>query len=220
MAAHIFPHPPCTNFRRNQNKPIIHGAPHPPKSGSKHDGDGANGNGSAHSRDDLGCQPGNLTVRQQEVLEHLRLGESNKMIARRLGMTEGTVKVHIRQMMRKFHVSNRTKLALDGTLATESYSKVDINSLPARSVAQNGNTPATHRQQPPPLISPASRDRPRAAGKHCQCDLVLASDTQYWESAMPIPSMPIFRLRRGQKKLKHSQDRLDHAECFGLPRAP
>jgi DNA-binding NarL/FixJ family response regulator len=142
------------------------GSPNRSESESKNNGNGANGNGSAHSRDDLGCQPANLTVRQRDVLEHVRLGEPNKVIARELGMTEGTVKVHIRQMMRKFHVSNRTKLALDGTLATESYSKVDINSLHARSVPQNGNTPATHRQQPPPLISPASRDRPRAAGKH------------------------------------------------------
>jgi hypothetical protein len=105
-------------------------------------------------------------VRQREVLEHVRLGESNKLIARQLGMTVGTVKVHIRQMMRKFQVFNRTQLALNGTLATVSYSKVNNNLLHARSVRQNGDAPfaaATH--QPPPLISPASRNRPRLAGK-------------------------------------------------------
>jgi two-component system nitrate/nitrite response regulator NarL len=53
------------------------------------------------------------------VLEHIRLGESNKVIARRLGMTEGTVKVHIRQMMRKCRVSNRTQLALGGNPSAE-----------------------------------------------------------------------------------------------------
>ena len=77
-----------------------------------------------------------MTLRQRDVLEHVRLGEPNKVIARELGMTEGTVKVHIRQMMRKFHVSNRTKLALDGAIATESNSKVDINSLHARWYAE------------------------------------------------------------------------------------
>ncbi|HET7805256.1 MAG TPA: response regulator transcription factor [Pseudolabrys sp.] len=60
-----------------------------------------------------------LTVRQRQVLEHIRLGESNKVIARRLGMTEGTVKVHIRQMMRKCRVSNRTQLALGGNPSAE-----------------------------------------------------------------------------------------------------
>ena len=138
------------------------------ESGSKHDGDGANGNGSAHSRDDLGCQPGNLTVRQQEVLEHLRLGESNKMIARRLGMTEGTVKVHMRQMMRKCHASNRTQLALGRTLTVENCSTVDNSLLAARPVEQNGSATftATHRGETVPLISPASPGRPCASGKH------------------------------------------------------
>jgi DNA-binding NarL/FixJ family response regulator len=90
------------------------------ESKSNNNGNGANGPRSADSRDDLGCQPANLTVRQREVLARVRLGESNKAIARQLGMTEGTVKVHIRQMMRKFHVFNRTQLALDGTLIQES----------------------------------------------------------------------------------------------------
>ena len=60
-----------------------------------------NDGGSAHSRINFGCPYVNLTARQHEVLDYLCLGESNKMIARRLGMTEGTVKVHIREMMRK-----------------------------------------------------------------------------------------------------------------------
>jgi DNA-binding NarL/FixJ family response regulator len=42
----------------------------------------------------------------------VRRGESNKVIARRLGMREGTVKVHVRQIMRKFNVTNRTQVAV------------------------------------------------------------------------------------------------------------
>jgi DNA-binding NarL/FixJ family response regulator len=92
----------------------------------KHNGHGGSAIGSASSRDDLGCQAVNLTARQQEVLEHLRLGESNKIIARRLGMREGTVKVHIRQMMRKCHASNRIQLALrNGSRAVENRSTVE-----------------------------------------------------------------------------------------------
>jgi DNA-binding NarL/FixJ family response regulator len=128
------------------------GPPHLSESESKNNGHGANGPRSAHSRDDLGCQPANLTVRQREVLARVRLGESNKVIAHELGMTESTVKVHIRRMMRKFHVSNRTQLALDGSLAIASYSKVDSSLLRARSVRQNGDAP----WQPP-----RTNNRPR-----------------------------------------------------------
>ena len=53
-----------------------------------------------------------LTAREKEVLERVCLGESNKIIARQLGMTEPTVKVYVGQLMRKFHASNRTQLAL------------------------------------------------------------------------------------------------------------
>ena len=54
----------------------------------------------------------NLTPRQREVFERIRWGQSNKVIARGLRISEGTVKVHIRQMMRKSLTSNRTQLAL------------------------------------------------------------------------------------------------------------
>jgi DNA-binding NarL/FixJ family response regulator len=53
-----------------------------------------------------------LTVRQLEVLEHLRQGASNKSIGRQLKMRESTVKVHIRQIMRKLGAANRTQAAL------------------------------------------------------------------------------------------------------------
>jgi DNA-binding NarL/FixJ family response regulator len=55
---------------------------------------------------------GGETARQKAVLELLRRGDTNKGIARRLGMREGTVKVHVRQIMRKFGVTNRTQVAV------------------------------------------------------------------------------------------------------------
>lgn len=57
--------------------------------------------------------PGGLTSRQREVLDCLRLGRSNKQIARDLDMQEATVKVHIRQIMRRLGVRNRTQAALE-----------------------------------------------------------------------------------------------------------
>jgi DNA-binding NarL/FixJ family response regulator len=50
-----------------------------------------------------------LTCRQMTVLSHLREGKSNKVIAHDLGMTESTVKVHVRNIMRKMGAINRTQ---------------------------------------------------------------------------------------------------------------
>ena len=60
------------------------------------------------------CIPGDghLTARQSEVLELLCQGEPNKVIARALDMTEATVKVHVRQIMLKLGVTNRTQVAI------------------------------------------------------------------------------------------------------------
>jgi DNA-binding NarL/FixJ family response regulator len=53
-----------------------------------------------------------LTVRQRAILDGLCRGEPNKIIGRRLDLPESTVKVHVREIMRKFAVSNRTQVAL------------------------------------------------------------------------------------------------------------
>ena len=53
-----------------------------------------------------------LTTRQQEVLKRLSQGESNKLIGRQLKLRESTVKVHVRQIMRKLGATNRTQAAL------------------------------------------------------------------------------------------------------------
>jgi DNA-binding NarL/FixJ family response regulator len=53
-----------------------------------------------------------LTPRQLAVLRELGLGKQNKMIAYDLHMSEGTVKVHVKHIMRKLHVNNRTEAVL------------------------------------------------------------------------------------------------------------
>jgi DNA-binding NarL/FixJ family response regulator len=69
------------------------------------------GNGAKKDLEDA-ARNHTLTARQRAVLELLRRGETNKAIGRRLGMREGTVKVHVRQIMRKFGVTNRTQIAV------------------------------------------------------------------------------------------------------------
>ncbi|MBR1601236.1 MAG: response regulator transcription factor [Alphaproteobacteria bacterium] len=49
-----------------------------------------------------------LTPRQTEVLECMAEGLSNKQIAYKLGLSEGTVKIHITLLMRTLEVTNRT----------------------------------------------------------------------------------------------------------------
>jgi len=61
----------------------------------------------------------NLTERQLEVLKALVPGLSNKEIARELYLSDATVKVHIRNLLKKFDVTNRTQLALIGAKCLE-----------------------------------------------------------------------------------------------------
>ncbi|MGJ8545971.1 MAG: LuxR C-terminal-related transcriptional regulator [Sulfitobacter sp.] len=52
-----------------------------------------------------------LTPREDDVARELRRGKPNKIIAYELDLCESTVKVHIRNIMRKLKVSNRTEAA-------------------------------------------------------------------------------------------------------------
>lgn len=52
-----------------------------------------------------------FTPRQLEVLQLLRTGKSNKVIAYELDMQESTVKVHVRQIMKRLKAINRTHAA-------------------------------------------------------------------------------------------------------------
>lgn len=58
-----------------------------------------------------------LTSREWDVLRILREGRQNKIIAFELGISESTVKVHLRNIMKKLHASNRTQVALGAVSA-------------------------------------------------------------------------------------------------------
>lgn len=53
-----------------------------------------------------------LSPREREILELLAEGFSNKKIADRLGVTDGTVRWHLRHVYHKLHVRSRTEAAL------------------------------------------------------------------------------------------------------------
>ena len=52
-----------------------------------------------------------LTQREQQVMFLVAEGLANKEIAKRLGVSEGTVKIHLHNIYKKLPVSNRTALA-------------------------------------------------------------------------------------------------------------
>jgi two-component system, NarL family, nitrate/nitrite response regulator NarL len=54
----------------------------------------------------------NLSGREDQILCKLLLGHSNKMIARELVISEATVKVHLKGLLRKLKARNRTQAAI------------------------------------------------------------------------------------------------------------
>lgn len=56
-------------------------------------------------------EPEMFTARQAAVVEALRRGKANKIIAYELNMCESTVKVHVRNIMKKLKARNRTEAA-------------------------------------------------------------------------------------------------------------
>ena len=53
-----------------------------------------------------------LTPREMEILRHLSEGQSNKVIARNLDISDGTVKLHVKAILRKLKVHSRVEAAV------------------------------------------------------------------------------------------------------------
>jgi len=53
-----------------------------------------------------------LTPREMEILCHLAVGQSNKVIGHALGISEGTVKLHVKSILRKLNVRSRVEAAV------------------------------------------------------------------------------------------------------------
>jgi two-component system nitrate/nitrite response regulator NarL len=55
-----------------------------------------------------------LSLREIDIVKRLMHGESNKQISRLLDISETTVKVHVKAILRKIRRSNRTQAAIWG----------------------------------------------------------------------------------------------------------
>jgi DNA-binding NarL/FixJ family response regulator len=56
--------------------------------------------------------PPKLSPREEYILRCIGQGDPNKIIARKMGIAEGTVKVHVKAILRKIRVGNRTQAAM------------------------------------------------------------------------------------------------------------
>jgi two-component system nitrate/nitrite response regulator NarL len=65
-----------------------------------------------------------LSSREAEILERLGAGAPNKVISRELSIAEATIKVHVKALMRKINVNNRTQAAVWGQMHQFSNERV------------------------------------------------------------------------------------------------
>jgi len=53
-----------------------------------------------------------LTDQERKIVEHIAGGKSNKLIARELNIAEGTVKVHVKHLLKKLNLKSRVEAAV------------------------------------------------------------------------------------------------------------
>jgi two-component system nitrate/nitrite response regulator NarL len=75
-----------------------------------------------------------LSPREKSILRCLIEGDSNKCIARKIDIAEATVKVHVKAILRKIRVQNRTQAAIWG-INNGSLTRIENNSCPLPSTS-------------------------------------------------------------------------------------
>jgi two-component system nitrate/nitrite response regulator NarL len=88
-----------------------------------------------------------LSGREARILSSLVQGASNKMIAYQLQITEATVKVHVKAILRKIRVKNRTQAAIWALKCQDSPNKLSAEDAPESSENRNA-WPKTERRPP------------------------------------------------------------------------
>ena len=53
-----------------------------------------------------------LTSRERDILKQIAKGLSNKLIARELNISDGTVKVHVKHILKKLELRSRVEAAV------------------------------------------------------------------------------------------------------------
>jgi two-component system, NarL family, nitrate/nitrite response regulator NarL len=115
-----------------------------------------------------------LSSRQYEIMDMLAQGKSNKEIARQLNVLEGTVKLHVKGILRKLGVKNRTEAVLvaaragylsKGVLGTGApLSNGSPTGMPRIASGAGPASPASQPRARPKRPAGASRPAPRGRG--------------------------------------------------------
>lgn len=105
-----------------------------------------------------------LSPRERAILRCLIEGDSNKCIARKLEIAEATVKVHVKAILRKIRVQNRTQAAIWGM---NNRLLARPNKSPVTADAGGADVPDVRRIEAPPLgmLNHQINHAPHAIGK-------------------------------------------------------
>jgi two-component system nitrate/nitrite response regulator NarL len=101
-----------------------------------------------------------LSPREKSILQCLVEGNSNKCIARKVGIAEATVKVHVKAILRKIRVQNRTQAAIWGMNNASPASPPNSGALP--SPLDNGPPFANSNEVSPEIKHIGTSDPPEA----------------------------------------------------------
>ena len=98
-----------------------------------------------------------LSEREIQILNGLVKGHANKVIARRCGVTEATIKVHMKSILRKIRACNRTQAAI--WALEHGYSGAKAAALKSNGAAE----PTSIVPSPSPTAVPINLKRQAAA---------------------------------------------------------
>ncbi|MET7511334.1 helix-turn-helix domain-containing protein [Streptomyces albidoflavus] len=107
----------------------------------------------------LGERVGTLTRREREVLLLLPEGETNRMLGRRLGIADRTVKAHLTNIKRKLRVESRVQLALIAHAVAGGA--LPLGAMPEEPMATGNGSPQDGVARPEGPAAPASAYRGR-----------------------------------------------------------
>lgn len=140
-----------------------------------------------------------LSERELEILNCLVTGDSNKVIARNCNISEATVKVHLKAVLRKIRVSNRTQAAVWAMKRMRDETPVAGLSKPGSVAAQERVAP-----RPDPVIGKESGPRSKvseAAAKQPSKQKANAADAE--DGAKRDSLASDYRRRQASLKILH-----------------
>ena len=107
---------------------------------------------------------GRLSSREIDILKRLVHGDSNKQISRQLDISETTVKVHVKAILRKIRVCNRTQAAIWGIDNLSSLGST-VGAPPAASKSFGSEAPLVPGKAPPVVVDTPRNGHARSVAR-------------------------------------------------------